>query len=293
MKAKRLYPTWFVMGALVFYVVLFFLPGVMGIGYSFTDWNAYSTEVNFVGLENYKNIFQANGNYDIFIKNTFVFTIVSSISKTTLGVLLALLLTSKKILGKNMHRMLIFLPQVMSFLIIGLVFKNLFHPSRGFINVTLNAIGLDFLAQNWLGDLDFAFKSVLAVDAWKGTGYVMMVIIAGLNAISPAYYEAASIDGASFWQRFRYVTLPLLKPVLVSVTVLNVTYGFRVFDLIYSLTNGGPGNATGVINTAVYNEFSKGNYAMGTTLSSLLFLFIMSISYFILKFMNKGGEVEQ
>ena len=120
----------------------------------------------------------------------------------------------------------------------------------------------------------------------------MMVIIAGLNAISPTYYEAASIDGANFWAKFRYVTMPLLKPVLVSVTVLNITYGFRVFDLIYSLTNGGPGNATGVINTAVYSEFSKGNYAMGTTLSSLLFIFIMSISYFILKFMN-GGEVEQ
>lgn len=283
-----MYPTWFVTGALLFYVILFFLPGVMGIGYSFTDWNAYSPEVNFVGLENYKNIFQANSNYGIFIKNTFIFTLISSVSKTSLGIALALLLTSKKIWGKNVHRMLVFLPQVMSFLIIGLVFKNLFHPSRGFINVTLNTIGFDFLAQNWLGDLSYAFKSVLVVDAWKGSGYVMMVIIAGLNAISPAYYEAAAIDGASFWEKFRYVTMPLLKPVLISVTVLNITYGFRVFDLIYSLTNGGPGNATGVINTAVYSEFSKGNYAMGTTLSSLLFVFIMSISYFILKFMNRG-----
>lgn len=288
MKAKKIYPTWFAAGALLFYVVLFFLPGIMGIGYSFTDWNAYSSEVKFVGFENYKNIFRANSNYGTFIRNTFVFTLVSSISKTTLGIAMALLLTNKKIWGKNVHRMLVFLPQVMSFLIIGLVFKNLFHPSRGFINVTLEAIGFDFLAQNWLGDLDYAFKSVLVVDAWKGTGYVMMVIIAGLNAISSTYYEAASIDGANFWEKFRYVTIPLLKPVLVSVTVLNITYGFRVFDLIYSLTNGGPGNATGVINTAVYSEFSKGNYAMGTTLSSLLFIFIMSISYFILKFMNRG-----
>ena len=292
MAAKKIYPTWFVTGALLFYVVLFFLPGIMGIGYSFTDWNAYSPEVNFVGLENYQNIFHANSNYGTFIKNTFVFTLVSSISKTTLGIALAMLLTSKKIWGKNVHRMLIFLPQVMSFLIIGLVFKNLFHPSRGFINITLNAIGFDFLAQNWLGDLDFAFKSVLAVDAWKGSGYVMMVVIAGLNAISPTYYEAASIDGASFIEKFKYITLPLLKPVIMNVTVLNITYGFRVFDLVYSLTNGGPGNATGVINTAVYSEFSKGNYAMGTTLSSLLFIFIMSISYFILKVMNRG-EVEQ
>lgn len=290
MRLKKIYPTYFTFGALLFYLVLFFLPGVMGIAYSFTDWNAYSSEVVFVGLENYKNIFKANSDYGIFIKNTFVFTLCSSFFKTTLGIALAMLLTSKRIKGANFHRMLVFLPQVMSFLIIGLVFKNLLHPSRGFVNLTLRGMGLGFLAHNWLADLDFAFKSVLVVDAWKGTGYVMVVFIAGLNAISETYYEAADIDGASFFDKFRFITLPLLKLVIVNVTVLNLTYGFRMFDLVYSLTNGGPGNATGVINTAVYSEFSKGNYAMGTTLSSLLFLFILSISYFILKAMESKGE---
>lgn len=140
--------------------------------------------------------------------------------------------------------------------------------------------------------MNFAFKTVFAVDAWKGTGYVMMVIIAGLNSISSTYYEAAELDGAGFFSKFRYVTLPLLKNVIISVTVLNITYGFRVFDLIYSLTNGGSGNATGVINTAVYSEFSKGNYAMGTTLSSILFVFVLSVSYFILKAVG-NKEVEQ
>ena len=292
MKTNKLYPTWFTLGPLVFYLGLFFLPGIMGIGYSFTDWNAYSSEVNFVGWKNYLKVFEGGTNYGMFIKNTFVFTAISSITKTTLGIALAILLTSRMVKMKSMHRMLVFLPQVMSFLIIGLVFKNILHPSRGFINITLKAIGLDFLAQNWLGDLNFAFKSIFAVDAWKGTGYVMMVVIAGLNSISSTYYEAAELDGAGFWSKFRYVTLPLLKNVIISVTVLNITYGFRVFDLIYSLTNGGPGNSTGVINTAVYSEFSKGNYAMGTTLSSLLFIFVMMISYFILKAVG-NKEVEQ
>ena len=184
MKTKKLYPTWFTLGALIFYLGLFFLPGIMGIGYSFTDWNAYSSEVNFVGWKNYLKVFEGGTNYGMFIKNTFLFTAVSSITKTTLGIALAILLTSRMVKMKSMHRMLVFLPQVMSFLIIGLVFKNILHPSRGFINITLKAIGLDFLAQNWLGDLDFAFKSIFAVDAWKGTGYVMMVVIAGLNSIS-------------------------------------------------------------------------------------------------------------
>jgi raffinose/stachyose/melibiose transport system permease protein len=100
-------------------------------------------------------------------------------------------------------------------------------------------------------------------------------------SISPEYYEAASIDGANFFQQLKSITIPLLKPVLVNATVLNVTYGLRVFDMVYSLTNGGPGNATGVINTAVYKEFSK-----GTTLSSVLFFVVLALLYFIIKSME-------
>jgi raffinose/stachyose/melibiose transport system permease protein len=144
---------------------------------------------------------------------------------------------------------------------------------------------------NWLTDLKWVFPTVMSVDTWKGMGYIMVVIIAGLMSISPDYYEAANIDGANFWQKFRSITLPLLKPIIINVTILNVTYGFRVFDMIYSLTNGGPGNATGVINTAVYKEFSKGNYAMGTTLSSILFFALLFLLYFIIKSME-NKEVE-
>ena len=129
-----------------------------------------------------------------------------------------------------------------------------------------------------------------AVDIWKGVGYIMMVIMAGLQVISVSYYEAASMDGASFWQKTRHITIPLLAPVLINATVLNLTYGFRVFDIIYSLTNGGPGHATEVLNTAVYSEFAKGNYAMGTTLSSILFIFVMGISYFLLKALEMKEE---
>ena len=104
------------------------------------------------------------------------------------------------------------------------------------------------------------------------------------------YGRAAGYFGASFWQKTRHITIPLLAPVLINATVLNLTYGFRVFDIIYSLTNGGPGHATEVLNTAVYSEFAKGNYAMGTTLSSILFIFVMGISYFLLKALEMKEE---
>lgn len=291
MDIKKTYPWYFALGALALYFMLCFLPGVIGIFYSFTDWNTYSREVNFVGLRNYTEVFAGNVAYKTFIMNTLSFTFVTTVAKTIVGIGMALLLTNKKIKNANFHRMVIFSPQVMSFLIVGLVFKSLLHPSTGFINNMLRGIGLEIVAKNWLSDLKYAFKTVMTVDTWKGAGYIMVVVIAALKSISPDYYEAASIDGASYWQQFKGITIPLIKPIIVNVTVLNITYGLRVFDIIYSLTNGGPGNATGVINTAVYKEFSKGDYAMGTTLSSILFIFVLGILYFIVKAME-NAEVE-
>lgn len=291
MDRKKLYPWYFTSGALVIFFLLCFLPGIIGIFYSFTDWNNFTDKINIIGFKNYIEIFKGKPEYRMYIWNTVVFTTVTTIMKTIVGLVLALLLTQKVIKLKNFHRMVIFSPQVMSYLVVGLVFKSMLHPQTGFLNNFLKSIGLDFLAMNWLTDLKTVFPTVMSVDTWKGMGYIMVVIIAGLMSISPDYYEAANIDGANFWQKFRFITLPLLKPIIVNVTILNVTYGFRVFDMIYSLTNGGPGNATGVINTAVYKEFSKGNYAMGTTLSSILFFVLLFFLYFIIKSME-NKEVE-
>ncbi len=283
MNKNKIYPTYLSFGILTIFVLFFFLPSILGIFYSFTDWNSLSNEVNFVGLKNYSKIFSGKYDFVSYIINTLKFTGATIIIKPILGICLALLLTSKFIKFRNVHRMIIFIPQVMSFLIVGLVFKSLLNPVTGFINNFFTSIGLDFLAQNWLSDAKLAMFTVIGVDTWKGVGYIMIIIIAGVNAISETYYEAAEIDGANFFHKTWYITLPLLKWVILNVSILNLTYGLRVFDAIYVLTNGGPGRATEVINTAVYSEFSKGNYAMGTTLSSVLFIFVMSISYFLLK----------
>ena len=286
MNRKKLYPWYFAIGAALLFFLLCFLPGIIGIAYSFTDWNNFTNEIRFVGLDNYKRIFEGNSEYLLYIKNTLVFTVFTTIAKTVVGLALALLLTRPFIKMKNLQRMIIFSPQVMSYLVVGLVFKSMLHPTTGFLNNFLEDIGLGFLAKNWLTDLNIVFPTVMTVDTWKGMGYIMVVVIAGIMSISPEYYEAASIDGANFFQQLKSITIPLLKPVLVNATVLNVTYGLRVFDMVYSLTNGGPGNATGVINTAVYKEFSKGDLAMGTTLSSVLFFVVLALLYFIIKSME-------
>jgi raffinose/stachyose/melibiose transport system permease protein len=286
MKTNRLYPWYFSSGALIVYFIFIVLPSFIGMYYSFTDWNSFQPVKNFIGFDNYYTIIFGDRVYMAYIQNTLIFTLVTSIAKTVMGLLLAMLLVSR-IRVSSFHRMVMFSPQVLSFLIIGLVFKSLLDPNFGFINTTLKSWGLDFLAQDWLGSLTWAMPSVMAVDTWKGMGYIMVLFIAGLLAIPQSYYEAADIDGAGSFQKLIKITLPMLIPTIMITTVLNITYGLRVFDIIYVLTNGGPGYATDVINTAVYSAFAKGYWGMGSALSSLLFVIMVILSYFVIRAMNQ------
>lgn len=292
MNKNKLYPTWFAAGALIIYTVLFVIPSIIGIGYSFTDWSAYTDKLKFVGLDNFKVILSADENYLKIIKNTLGFTFITTILKNILGLGLAVLLT-KSIKVRNFHRGVMFMPSVLSTLILGMIFTSILDPGNGLLNGFFRAIGLDFLAQKWLTSPKLAFGSVMGVDIWRGTGYIMTILIAGILSISPEYYEAAGLDGASGWQKFRYVTLPLLLPTLATTTVLNVIYGLKVFDMIYALTNGGPGKATTeVLYTAVFKKFGTGQYAIGTALSSVMFVFMVIIGFFMIRVMTRN-EVQE
>lgn len=292
MNKNKIYPMWFAVVALLIYSVLFVLPGLIGIGYSFTDWSSYSNQLHFVGLENFKTVFSADENYLKIIKNTLVFTLGTTIIKNMLGLALAVLLT-KSIRLLNFHRGVMFLPSVLSTLILGMIFTSILNPSSGLLNTFLRDIGLEGLAKPWLTSPHYAFPSVMAVDIWRGTGYIMTILIAGILSISQDYYEACSIDGASSWQKFRFITLPLLLPTLATTTVLNVIYGLKVFDMIYALTNGGPGKATTeVLYTAVFKKFGTGQYAIGTALSSVMFVFMVVIGFFMIRMMTKD-EVQE
>jgi len=291
MNLNRTYPFYFILGALALYSFLYVLPSLIGIGYSFTDWSAFTNEINFVGLKNFAKVFSADAHYMDYIGNTIWFTIVTTIVKTVLGLLFAILLT-KAVKLLNLHRAVLFIPAILSTLVVGLIFRSILNPETGLLNTVLRAVSLGFLAQGWLTDPKIAFASVMAVDIWKGTGYIMTIFIAGIMAISPTYYEAAQIDGATEWQKFRKITLPLLMPTLTTTTVLNVIYGLRVFDIVYVLTNGGPGYTTEVLYTSVYKEFGLGNYAIGTTLSSVMFIIMAVVGYFMIRFMTRN-EVQE
>jgi raffinose/stachyose/melibiose transport system permease protein len=292
MKLRSRYPYYFVLAALILYVVFFIIPSLSGIAYAFTDWNAYSDEVNFVGLQNFRTIFSPGENYLSYISNTLVFTLITIILKTIFGLALALLLNEGVKRFVNLYRVMIFLPAVLPTLVVALIFRSILNPATGLLNTFLRGIGLDSAAKPWLVDPHIALYSVIGVDTWKGVGYIMVILLAGLQTIPKEYYEAAEVDGANAWSRLRHITLPLLMPAIVVVTVLNVLYGLRVFDIVYALTNGGPGYATEVLSTDIFKAFSQGQYGLGTAVSSILFVILIVAGYFVIRLLEREPASE-
>lgn len=285
---NKVYPFYFVLGALTLYLLFVVVPSFMGFYYAFTDWNSYSSDVHFVGLANFELIFSSSQGYLHSIWNTILFTIVTIVVKTVIALGLALLLTQAVKRLTSLHRAMMYLPAVLPMLAVSLIFKSILNPAIGLLNTFLRGAGLGFLAQQWLVDIHWAMPSVIAVDTWKGVGYLMVILIAGIQAIPSEYFEAAAIDGASGWNTFRYIMLPMLRPVLVVTTVLNLLYGLKVFDIIFVLTHGGPGHATDTVYTIIFDEFSKGRYGVATALSSLLFLAMIGLGYFVIRLMDRG-----
>lgn len=291
MDKKKIYPWYFGAGALVLYSALFVLPSLVGIGYAFTNWSSYSDKVDFVGFSNFARVFSPDRDYLDYIWNTLWFTAATTIFKTVLALAFAVLL-SKGVKALNVHRAILYMPAILSVLIVGMVFSSILDPANGLLNETLRSVGLGQLAQKWLTDAQLAMWSVIGVDVWRGVGYVMVILLVGILSISPTYYEAAQIDGASGWQQFRRITLPLLRPTLAVAIVLNVLYGLKVFDIVYVLTNGGPGHRTEVLYTAVFSEFSNGRYAVGTALSSVMLAVMVVAGVFMIRVLTRN-EVQE
>ena len=160
---------------------------------------------------------------------------------------------------------------------VGIIFQSLMHPSKGLINTLLNAVGLHALALNWLTDPKIAIFSICIIEVWKWTGYTMVIFLSGLQAISSDYYEAAEMDGAKGFKKFRYVTFPLLLPTFNNALIVNIIGGLKVFDLVQTTTEGGPGFATEVFSTAIYKCFGSGRLGEGSAVGMLLALIIAVI----------------
>ena len=291
MKAKKrdnkLYSFWFVVPSLVIFGVFFLYPIITSLYYSLTVWNFETA--TFCGLDNYKMFFSENS-LSSSIVHTLIYAFLTSGLKVILALFIAMFLCSE-IRSKGFIRSAVFFPNLVSTMAVGLTFAYLMHPTKGVINMLLQAIG--FSPINFLGDINLALYSVIAVDVWKGLSISVVIYIAGIQSIDKTYYEAASIDGASAWQRFKNITLTLVAPSQNSIIILSLIGGLRTFDLIWAMTGGGPGFATDVMASVIYKEYAYGFYGLSTAGNVIMLILISCIAFPLQHFLMKREEAIQ
>lgn len=275
-----------VLPALALYFVFVVYPLFDGIFYSMTDWDGVRKSFNFIGLKNYVDIM-----HDQYVlepmKNTFIYAFFNTVFLNILGLLMAIGAESVR-RGRNVFRALLYIPSVLSAILVGFVFNFIFDKSLGALGQKL---GIQVMANNLLGSKSFALAMGILVTSWKSAGWYMVVYIAGLHNIDQSLYDAASVDGVTGWKRFRYVTFPLLAPSFTINMVLAVERSFKQYDLIYALTGGGPGRASELISMTIYNEsFTNKRAGYGTALGVILFLIIVAITLFQMKVLRKREE---
>nr|WP_238352850.1 sugar ABC transporter permease [Kribbella solani] len=267
------------MPSAIIYGVLFLIPTFASLYFSLTRWSLFDSK--FVGLDNFKLFFQEPALIKGFT-NTLIYAVVTSGSKVVLGLLLAVLLTSQ-IVARGYLRSVVFFPVLVSTIGVGLTFTVLMNPERGLINGALSVVGIN--GPGWLTDPKWALLSVAAVDVWKGVGLATLIYIAGIVSIPREYLEAARVDGAGSWETFRRIVLPLSRPATVTVIILSLIGGLRSFDLIWAMTQGGPGFTSDVIASVIYKQYQAGFYGLSTAGNVVLFItvtvIILPLSWFL------------
>ncbi|MEU4408006.1 sugar ABC transporter permease [Streptosporangium sp. NPDC023963] len=262
------YPLALYVPAAVVYTVIFLIPTVTAFYFALTRWTLFDSE--FVGLDNFRD-FLAEQNLRVGFRNTLVYAVVTSGLKVVLGMGLGVLLTSKLRL-RGFLRSVVFFPVLVSTVAVGITFSALLRPDTGLVDKALAVVGVS--GPDWLGDAGTALLSVALVDVWKGVGLATVIYIAGILSIPQDYHQAVAVDGGSAWHRFRHVTLPLSRPATYSVIILSFIGGLRSFDLIWTMTRGGPGFTSDVIASIIYKQYQAGFFGLSTAGNVLLFVVV-------------------
>lgn len=258
--------------AMLIYGVFFIYPLIKGVGMSMTDWNGMS-EAHFVGLKNFFDFFKDKRAISD-IRTTLIFALGSAVLLNVVGLLYALLM-NKNFKGKGLARVIIYLPAIISPLIMGYIWYFLLQPKRGYLYYVCMQLGLPDLIGTWMTSYKSALAVLIFVNVWQFAGMTMIIYLAGLQAISKDYLEAAELDGASKKQVFFKVTLPLLMPSIRINVVTNIIGSLSVFDVIMSLTEGGPGYATESLSIYIMRMCYGSRTGYSTAVAMILFLIIL------------------
>src|SRR5574342_231061 len=277
---RQTYPHWFYLPAGIVFGVFFLVPTALAFYFSLTRWSLF--DATFIGLDNYVT-FLSDPQLLSGLRNTIIYAVLTSGLKVIISLPLAMLLTSS-IRLKGFFRGIIFFPVLVSTVAVGITFATLMQPSIGLINTALRVLGLP--NAGWLGNPNLALYSVVIVDVWKGIGLALVIFIAGLLSIPEEYFEAARLEGET-WVKFRHVILPLARNATFTVILLSFIGGLRTFDLIWTMTHGGPGFASDVLTSVIYKEYQSGFYGLSTAGNVVLFILVTIIVYPLMRFFNR------
>jgi ABC-type sugar transport system permease subunit len=274
------------MPAMLFIIGIIIFPLLYSVYISFFDFNIFTKHPPFIGLKNYIDIFKS----DYFwysIGRTTYFTVISVGLELVLGFLVALLL-NQEFKGRSLARTLLILPWALPTVVNGVLWTWIYDPNYGALNALLKSLGIISQYRNWLGTAFSAMNAVIVADVWKNTSFIAMVLLAAMQNIPKDYYEAAIIDGAGRLKNVFYITLPLLRPAILVAVVIRTMEAFKVFDIIYIMTKGGPANGTQVISYYTYiNSFQYSKYGYGAALSYIVSLVILIFALFYIKILYK------
>lgn len=277
----------FLLPAVAAVALLIFLPVIVNVYYSLFKWTAYSKTMDFVGLRYIKKLFTDDTIW-LAVTNNAKYAIVSIIFQVGLGLIIAYLLNSfANSRYAAVTRVIIFIPAVVSLTAIGLLWVIGYSPSIGFVNPLLEKIGLSSLTNDWLGNAKTAMWAVIMVSQWQYIGEMVMLYTVGLQSVPLEIYESAKIDGASGLQTFFRITIPLIKSTILMNTTITIIGAFMVFDEVYVMTSGGPGNATEVLATLMYKiGFRKDNMGYASAIGVLLFVITFAFSFIQMRMYN-------
>lgn len=284
-KAKKFVtPYLYLLPTIVLMFILLIIPIFMVIGYSFYDNVIINNNPTFVGLENYAKVL-ADPTFAVAIKNTLLFVIVSIIAHFIIGMTFAMLLNTRYlgIMAKGIFRVIYALPWMFTASVIAIVWRMMLNPN-GVLNYLMMNAGIISEKIEWLGSRDVALATVTVINIWSGYPFYMISILAGLQGISTDLYEASALDGANAVQTFFRITIPQLKPILISLLMLDFVWTLQQFALIWMTTGGGPVNATETISTFIYKQgFSKYQYSMASAGAVILLIVCTIIGIFYVR----------
>jgi ABC-type sugar transport system permease subunit len=279
----------FLSPTIALYSLFVLYPFANSLFLSLTKWDGIAAEKTFVGLDNYGSLLTDRVFWNS-LSHNIIWMVCSPTISISLGLLTALLLWNRPI-GFTAFRTFFFLPQVLGAAVIGVIWKFIYDPRRGIIGQLGDALGMPFLSQGWLADSGTALGAIIAADIWAATGFFMVIFLSGLQGVSTELLEAAKLDGANAAQRLRHVIIPQLAPVITMVSVLGIIGSLNVFDLIWAMTQGGPGNSTEVIGTYIYTKaFEESNIGYGAALTMVMTVLALLSSFMFIKIRGRREQ---